>query len=207
MSLFPVRFDSDTRAPLSAYAKSAIAATVGVALGLLATHLTTDKEYVFGAARSGPWTAWPKAGAFDADPYTRAVIARQANVPLGNGEGIVFVAHDDSGGAPLNGACDYAIEGATPIARLWTLAVYAPDGRILTPGNSRSEITSTSILRSSSGATGIAVASSARAGNWLATLKGKPFSLALTLYDAAASPTQTSLEGLALPTIRKGECQ
>ena len=85
MSLFAAHFGNDTRAPLSAYAKSAIAAAVGVALGLVATHLTTEKDYLFGAARSGPWTAWPKAGAFDADPYAHAVIARQANVPLGNG--------------------------------------------------------------------------------------------------------------------------
>ena len=51
-----------------------------------------------------PWTVWPKAGAFDADPYTRAIVARKADSPLGNGEGFVFVAREDSDGAALDGS-------------------------------------------------------------------------------------------------------
>ena len=206
MSALPGRFDGDTRAPMSAYAKTAVAALIGVALGLVATHLTTDRDYLFGAARSGPWIAWPKTGAGDADPYARAIIARQGKVPLGNGEGILFVARTDSSGAALDGACDYSIAGPAPIARLWTLVIYRPDGTALTPDGGRNEITSAGLLRSAAGEGEIVVAPWARAGNWLASSRGKPFSLALTLYDAAASPTQTSIEGLALPAIRKGGC-
>ena len=206
MSFATGRLESDTRAPLSAYAKSAIAAIVGVTIGLAATWFATGRDFVFGAAKSGPWIAWPKTGAQDADPYARAIIARQAEAPLGNGEGILFVAREDSEGRPLDGSCEYALEGQMPVARLWTLALYTPQGRMLGAVEGHREITSADILRSSRGESAMAVAPSVRAGNWLATARGKPFALALTLYDASASPTQTSLEGLSLPGIRRGEC-
>ena len=199
--------DSELRAPMSAYAKTAIAAALGIGLGLAATWLTTGHSFLFGAAQSGPWIAWPKTGASDADPYERAIIARQAEAPLANGEGIVFVAREDSAGAPLDGACDYSIEGAFPVARLWTVALYAPTGALAPAAAGRREVTSSTALRSQSGEADIIIAPSVRAGNWLAGPKGKQFAIAMTLYDAAASPTQTSLSALSMPRVRKGECQ
>lgn len=214
MSLAPIRLGSDaratldaeTRAPMSAYAKTALAAAAGVAMGLAATWFVTAREFPFGAAHSGSWTAWPKTGAADADPYARAIVARRADVPLGNGEGIVFIAHRDADERPLDGRCEYRFEGAMPAARLWTLAVYTPGGRIADVSGEHRELTSAGVLRSSRGEVEIVAASSARAGNWLAVPPARPFALALTLYDAAASPTQTSLEGLGLPAIRRAAC-
>jgi hypothetical protein len=200
------RLDAETRAPMSAYAKTALAASFGIALGLAATYVVTAREFPFGAARSGSWTAWPRSGAMDVDPYARAIVARKADVPLGNGEGIVFVAHADADDRPLDGRCDYSLEGAMPAARLWTLAAYTPKGRIADVNDGHRELTSANVLRSSDGEARIVAAPFARAGNWLAVPHARPFALALTLYDAAASPTQTSLEGLPLPTIRRGAC-
>lgn len=213
MSVSPVRFGADPRvrldeirAPMSAYAKTAIAAMAGVALGLAATFFTTGGDFLFGAARSDAWTAWPKAGAFDADPYTRAIIARKAEAPLGNGEGLVFIARDDSDGAKLDGSCEYRIEGAMPVARLWTLSAYTPEGKLLRVDDGHNLATSSGVVRAAGGEVEIVVSPGARPGNWLAVPPGRPFSLALTLYDAAASPTITSLEGLAMPKIRKVAC-
>ena len=62
--------------------------------------MATFGAFPFGAAHSGPWTSWPTAGSADADPYARAIIARQAATPLGNGEGLsFFAATDDALGA------------------------------------------------------------------------------------------------------------
>lgn len=213
MSISPVRFGADTRirldeirAPMSAYAKTAIAAAVGVALGLAATYFATLGDFPFGAARTGAWTVWPKAGAFDADPYTRAIVARKADSPLGNGEGLVFVAREDSDGAALDGACEYRVEGAMPVARMWTLSAYTPDGRLLRSDDGHGSASSAGVVRMAGGDTEIVVSPGARPGNWISVAPGRPFALALTLYDAAASPTITSLEGLAMPKIRKVAC-
>ncbi len=206
MTIAPSRLNVDPRTPIGAYAKAAIVALAGVAIGLAATYVSTAGVHLFGAAASGPWTAWPKTGAMEADPYARAAIARRAEVPLGNGEGVAFIARTDSAGAPLDGACDYVIEGQPPVARFWTLAVYTPSGRLIGEAPGRRELTSSDVLRGPNGEAAIVVAPTARAGNWLAAPKGRPFALALSLYDVAASPTRTSLEALALPTIRKGDC-
>lgn len=213
MSVSPIRFSADgrmrldeIRAPVSAYAKTALAATVGVALGLAGTYFATHGDFPFGAAHTGPWTVWPKAGAFDADPYTRAIVARKADAPLGNGEGLVFVAREDSDGAPLDGACEYRIEGVMPVARVWTLSAYTPSGGLLRADDGHAVATSAGVVRTATGEADIVVSPGARPGNWISVPQGRPFALALTLYDAAASPTVTSLEGLAMPRIRKGAC-
>ena len=197
----------ETRSRLGAYAKSAIAGLVGVALGLAATYVATFGAFPFGAAHSGPWTSWPKAGAADADPYARAIIARQAVAPLGNGEGLAFVATTDDSGRPLDGSCDYRIAGSPPVARLWTLNLFTPEGRLLAPGPGRRAISSDQLLRSAGGEFEIVVAPSARPGNWLSTPNGAPFAIALNLYDTNVSPTQTSLEGLTLLSIKRGACR
>ncbi|MDE2363652.1 MAG: DUF1214 domain-containing protein [Hyphomicrobiales bacterium] len=200
------RHNSELGAPFSAYAKTAIAAASGVCIGLVATWVTTGRDFIFGAAQSGPWVAWPKTGGADADPYARAILARQAEAPLANGEGIVFIAHKDSAGAPLDGACAYTIEGAFPVARLWTVSLYRPGGAIIRDGDGPHEIMSTTVVRAQDGNVTLTIAPTARAGNWLEAPRGRPFAIALSLYDAAASPTQSSLSALSMPSIRSAGC-
>ncbi|HMN73598.1 MAG TPA: DUF1214 domain-containing protein [Rhodoblastus sp.] len=206
MSVAQLQTIEETRSRLGAYAKSAIAGLVGVGLGLAATYVATLGAFPFGAARSGPWTSWPKAGAVDADPYARAIIARQAAAPLGNGEGVAFLATTDDAGRPLDGACDYRLAGSPPVARLWTINLFTPEGALLAPGPGRRSISSDQVLRASNGGFEIVIAPAARAGNWLSTPKGAPFAISLNLYDTNVSPTQTSLEGLALLSITRGNC-
>lgn len=206
MSLAHIQSVDETRSRLSAYAKTAIAGLVGVGLGLTATFVATFGVFPFGAAHSGPWTSWPKAGSTEADPYARAIIARRAATPLGNGEGLAFIATTDDAGRPLEGSCEYRLTGAPPVARLWTLNLFTPEGRLLPPGPGRRAISSDLLLRSAKGDFEIVVAPSARAGNWLSTPIGTPFAISLSLYDTSVSPTQTSLEGLKLLSIARGDC-
>lgn len=195
------------RTRLSVYGKSMIAGLAGVALGLAVTYVATLGDFPFGAARTGPWVAWPRAASAAADPYARAIIARRAEIPLGNGEGVAFVARHDDEGRPLTGSCEYRISGSTPVARLWTLDLFTPEGALLPPGLGRRSLSSDGILRSSDGAFSIVIAPSARAGNWLDAPARSPFAIALNLYDTSVSPTQSALEGLPLLSIRRETCQ
>ena len=98
-----------------------------------------------GAVTIGNWTAYPNMGAPDADPYSKARVAREGMLALGRAEGLAFFANRDSGGDTLSRKCSYVIEGATPPARFWTfyaadrsLAVLAGDGRRKPAANSLS---------------------------------------------------------------------
>ena len=54
----------------------------------------------------GSWTAWPKTGTVDADPYARAAIARIGRLPIALGDGVSFTALSDDNGRLLDGRCD-----------------------------------------------------------------------------------------------------
>ncbi len=90
-----------------AFLRGGLAALIGVALGLAVTFVTLERGFGFGAVRAGPWTAWPRVGGSDIDPYARAVLSRTGEIPLANAQGIAFYARVDDSGAPLSGSCDY----------------------------------------------------------------------------------------------------
>ena len=63
---------------------------LAAAIGLGATWLTITRGVAFGSLTIGAWTAWPKSGSVDIDPYARASIARTGELPLGTGDGVAF---------------------------------------------------------------------------------------------------------------------
>ena len=71
---------------------------IAAAIGLGATWFTLTRGVAFGALTIGAWTAWPKSGSVDIDPYARASIARSGELPIGTGDGIAFYAHTDDAG-------------------------------------------------------------------------------------------------------------
>ncbi len=102
------------------------ALAVAAVVGLGATWLTLSRGTAFGSVAIGAWTAWPKTGTRDADPYARATIARTGELPVGSGDGIAFVARADDNGRSLDGRCDVVVSGITPQARFWTITLYDP---------------------------------------------------------------------------------
>ncbi|TIU26055.1 MAG: DUF1214 domain-containing protein, partial [Mesorhizobium sp.] len=58
-------------------------------------------------------------------PYSKARVAREGVLALGQAEGLSFIAERDSDGEQLKRQCAYEIEGGFPTARFWTL--YAAD--------------------------------------------------------------------------------
>jgi hypothetical protein len=190
-----------------AFLRGGLAALIGVALGLAVTFVTLERGFGFGAVRAGPWTAWPRVGGSDIDPYARAVLSRTGEIPLANAQGIAFYARVDDSGAPLSGSCDYSISGAVPAARFWTLTLTDPSGRLIENAAHRYAFTSAEILRRGDNSFGIAIAPAARPGNWLPSQAGERFVLVLKLYDAISSASPSGLAGATTPAITRGRCQ
>lgn len=177
----------------------------GLALGLLTTAVSVNTGFGFDAMRAGPWTAWPRIGGPDIDPYARAVVARSGEAPIGRDQGIAFLAQEDSSGAALDGRCDYRISGPLPAARYWTIGLADPSGALLANPTGRYAFTSVELLRHDGGGFEIVISREARPGNWLSTGEGRNFTLALRLYDAALD-IESHPDAAAFPKIEKLDC-
>ncbi len=164
------------------YIKAFIVMIVGLLLGFAMTAASLGSGHGLSALHAGPWTAWPRNGTIEIDPYARAILARSGETPLGRDQGLAFYARADSDGAQLEGRCDYRIVDPLPAARYWTLGVASPNGASIDNPAKRYFYTSSDILRREGGAFEIAVARDARPGNWLPAGSG-PFILTLRLYD------------------------
>lgn len=181
---------------------------VGVVLGLAATHFATIHQPLFGAVRSGAWVTWPDAGSPDADPYARAVYARDGRLPLATAAGLRFLATTDDDGHPLEGRCAYSIGGPTPSAQYWTLTLLDLSGFVPADSLGRSGITSAEVVRAADGSFAITVARQARPGNWLPWEGANRFQAMLSFYD---SPLGTALltgnPPPPLPAIVRADCE
>ena len=69
-----------------------LALILAAAVGLGATWMTATRGTDLGTLTIGAWTARPKTGTADVDPYSRASIARSGELPIGTGDGVAFSA-------------------------------------------------------------------------------------------------------------------
>ena len=198
--------------PLPAASRSVPAALLvlyalllALGLGLGSAHLALSRDPPFGGLRVGPWTAWPKLGSPDADPYMRAIIARRGDVPLATGEGIVLSARVDSGGQALDSHCSYRIGAVMPVARLWTLTLYDGEGRLVLSELGRSSFTSAEIVRDADDRFAIALSRTLQPGNWLQLPPSGSFQAVLRLYDPPGA-AGTILSESTFPVIERLGC-
>ena len=87
---------------------------VAALFGLGLTQFALTRGTAFGAITIGAWTAWPKTGTADIDPYARAAVARSGELPIGSGDGVAFFAASDDSGRALDGRCAVTLTGITP---------------------------------------------------------------------------------------------
>jgi hypothetical protein len=179
---------------------------VAAAIGLSLTDYVARHGSPFGALRIGPWTAYPKIGTQDADPYSRAVMARSGELPLGSGDGLEFLARTDDAGRAFEGRCDLKLSGSTPQARYWTLALYDPGGRVIPNALGRYGMTSGEIIRDADGRFDITIAPSVRPGNWIPSGQVLTYVLALRLYETTAAAASLIGRARSMPTLRMGPC-
>lgn len=180
------------------------ALAVAAIVGLGATWLALTRGVAFGAVPIGPWTAWPRSGTRDIDPYARATIARSGELPIGSGDGVAFVARRDATGRPLDGRCDALVSGITPQARFWTLTLYDPLGRLVGNAIDRQGFTSQEIVRHGDGSFDIVVAPRSRPGNWLPTNGVERYVLVMRLYDTPVGVATRAAREAPMPVIAQG---
>lgn len=182
------------------------ALAVAAAVGLGATYFALTRGAAFGALTIGSWTAWPKTGTADADPYARATIARTGQLPVALGDGVSFTAQTDDSGKLLDGRCDILLSGVTPAARFWTLTLYNSEGNLVTNSVERYGFSSQEIVRQADGSFEIVVAPRASAGNWLPTGGSERYSLVLRFYDTAVGVSTKAGRELPMPSITNRGC-
>jgi hypothetical protein len=179
---------------------------LAAAVGLGATWLTLTHGVAFGALNIGAWTAWPKNGSVDIDPYARATIARTGELPIGVGDGVAFYARSDDAGNTLDGRCTFVVAGLTPAARYWTLTLYDTQGRLVANTIDRHGFTSAEILREAGGRFAITIGPRARPGNWLPSGGVEQFVLAWRLYDTPIGVASLSTKEGPMPAITRRSC-
>jgi len=185
---------------------SLIALAIATAVGLGMTWTTSTRGVSFDAVRIGPWTAWPRTGTADIDPYARAAVARSGELPIGSGDGVAFIARSDEKGRPLDGRCDILISGITPAARFWTLTLYDTQGQLVSNSLQRYGFTSQEIVRSADGSFEIRIAPRSRAGNWLPTGGLDRYLLMMRLYDTPVGVATRTQKDAPMPAIATVGC-
>lgn len=179
---------------------------IATIVGLGATWMTATRGVHVGTITIGAWTARPKTGTSDIDPYSRASIARSGELPVGTGDGVTFTATRDDAGRPLNGQCDVVVKGVTPAARFWTMTIYDTKGQLVANSLQRYGFTSQEIVRGSDGSFELRVTSRSRAGNWLPTGGLDRYMLTLRLYDTPVGVGTRTQKDAPMPSIKTVGC-
>jgi hypothetical protein len=180
----------------------AVAAIVGLGL----TYFALTRGGAFGGLSIESWTAWPKTGTVDADPYARASIARNGRLPTALGDGVSFTVQSDDNGKALDGRCNVVLSGITPTARFWTLTLYNPDGGLVANSVNRYGFTSQEIVRRADGNFDIVVSPRANPGNWLPTGGVERYQLLLRLYDTAVGVSTKAGREVPMPAVTTRGC-
>ena len=183
-----------------------LALSLATFVGIGTTWMTATKGTDLGTLTIGSWTARPKTGTADIDPYSRATIVRNGELPIGTGDGVAFTTASDDKKKPLDGRCDVVLSGVTPPARFWTLTLYDGKGHIVANALQRYGFTSQEIVRAADGSFEIHVASRSRAGNWLPTGGIERYQLMLRLYDTPVGVATRTKRDAPLPQIATVGC-
>jgi hypothetical protein len=183
-----------------------VALILAAAVGLGSTWMTTTRGTELGTLTIGAWTARPRTGTTDIDPYSRATITRNGELPIGTGDGIAFTASADDRKKPLDGRCDVVVSGVTPPARFWTLTLYDNKGRLVANSLQRYGFTSQEIVRGADGGFEIRIASRSRSGNWLPTGGIERYALMLRLYDTPVGVATRTKRDAPMPQIATAGC-
>ncbi len=185
---------------------SLFALAVAAIVGLGATYLALTRGAAFDALLIGSWSAWPKTGTLDAEPYARPTIARTGQLPIALGDGVSFTSQTDDNGKFLDGRCDVILSGITPAARFWTLTLYNVAGGLVANSVNRYGFTSQEIVRRADGSFDIAVGPRANPGNWLPTGGVERYALVLRFYDTAVGVSTKAGREIPMPAIDTRRC-
>jgi hypothetical protein len=180
--------------------------SVSIGGGAASVWYALQAQEGVGAVTIGGWTAFPDIGTPEADPYSKARVAREVVLSLGRAEGLSFTAQRDSTGEPLRQECQYRIEGTVPSARFWTIHPADQTGTPIGSGRRRAvALHSYELLRAADDSVAISIGPRPDPGNWLPLSGSGPVSFVLTLYDTPVA-SSTGVSDVELPQILKVDC-
>jgi hypothetical protein len=179
---------------------------IATIVGIGATWMTATRGTDLNTLTIGAWTARPRTGTAEIDPYARAAIARSGELPVGTGDGVAFSASADDRKQPLDGRCDVVVSGVTPAARFWTLTLYDSKGYLVANSLQRYGFTSQEIVRGADGAFEVRIAARSRSGNWLPTGGLDRYALMLRLYDTPVGVATRTQRDAPMPAITTVSC-
>jgi hypothetical protein len=180
--------------------------TISIGGGAASVWYALQVQEGVGAVTIDGWTAYPEIGTPEADPYSKARVARRVVLSLGRAEGLSFTAQRDSAGDLLRQDCQYRIEGNVPPSRFWTLYAANGSGAVIASGNGRpAALHSYGLLRAADESVSIAIGAVPEPGNWLPLSGSGTMSLVLTLYDTPIAGS-TGIVDFAMPRILKVGC-
>ena len=180
--------------------------TIAVGLGAGSAYLAINNSDQLGLFKVGAWRAWPDASGPNADPYTKADQARRGALPVGSGEGLAFVAQTDNDGTPLDGACQYRIDGTHLPARMWTLSLITERGALVDNPSDRYGYHSRNLARLGGSQYTIFTGPDVMGGDWLKSKADTPFWLVLRLYESPLT-SGGGFGEVKLPDIAWVSCQ
>jgi len=183
---------------------------VALMLGIGSAWYMIERGSPLTTAKVGPWDGWITEGNPQADPYTRAHVARSGRLPLTSTVARYFTSRTDSAGRTLVSSCEYLVEGGPINARWWSLAVYDEYGGLIDNPSARYSFNSEEMLRHADGSYRVNLSSKARPENWLPSgTADQNLVLMLRIY----SPRETDASGIGLvpaerlPKIERKSCE
>jgi hypothetical protein len=183
---------------------------VALMLGIGSAWYMIERGSPLTTTKVGPWDGWITEGNPQADPYTRAHVARSGRLPLTSTVARYFTARTDSAGRTLVSSCEYLVEGGPINARWWSLAVYDEYSGLIDNPSARYSFNSEEMLRHADGSYRVNLSSKARPENWLPSgTADQTLVLMLRIY----SPRETDASGIGLvpserlPKIERKSCE
>lgn len=184
-----------------------VIALFGIVLGHLLAFKLIDLMPIPGNVVVDGWRTSTLAGAADADPLTRAKVAKVGLLALNHQETVYFIRGTDETGQPLDSACSYRIEGKDLPARWWSLTLYAEDHYLAMNTDNAHSVDASSVARSEGGTFEvIAAGRQPDARNWLSTAGSESFDITMRLYRPSPRVIEEPT-AIAMPSITKLECE
>jgi hypothetical protein len=146
----------------------------------------------FPHALTGGWLFLPRQGSPEIDPYSRARMFHEGELPLAAGEGFALRARADSDGNTLSSACEYRLWAPFPAARYWTVTLVDAAGRLVPNLAERHGFTSAEIVRPAEGPFTIEIGPEPLPGN--------------RLYETPLAATATQLDPRTIPRLSRIRC-
>ncbi len=181
---------------------------LALVIGIGSAWYMIDNGAFFATSSIGPWQTWSNEGRLDADPYTRARMARSGRLPVTGSTALYFTASEDSEGSRLSSECDYEISGRPINSLWWSIAAYDGEGQFIRNKAERYSFNSKNIALLPDGSFKIRLAPKARPGNWLPSDEADDPMLILRVFrpqnNAEAGSRDTRAE--ILPSITRLDC-